>query len=67
MPWACLQVLLAQWLPGKALEQVLAAVTCFQQASHTSQALPTASIPADKQQSPSVFAPQLWLQCRLQV
>ena len=59
------QVLLAQWLPAKALEQVLAAVKAFQQASQPAQ---TAAPQADKPQASHNELPsQLWLQCRLQV
>lgn len=58
-------MLLAQWLPGRALEQVLAAVKGFHQ---TSQSLPASHPQLDStlQQSGSQLKPRLWLQCRLQ-
>lgn len=59
------QVLLAQWLPAKALEQVLAAVKAFQQAIQPVQAAPPQT---DKPQATQhSLPPQLWLHCRLQV
>ena len=62
---ACPQVLLAQWLPGRALEQVLAAVKGFHQAS---QSLPASHPQLDStpQQAGPQLKPHLWLQCRLQ-
>ena len=64
----CSQVLLAQWMPAKALDQVLAAVNKFQQAS---QPLQKAAAPAAAREKPQPtqdgLSPQLWLHCRLQV
>ena len=64
-----MQVLLAQWQPGKALEQVLAATQLFHQASTGRPFLPTGLSQQDTKlkQTDSPLQPSLWLQCRLQV
>ncbi|KAL0048239.1 hypothetical protein WJX82_010821 [Trebouxia sp. C0006] len=59
------QVLLAQWTPAKALEQVMAAVKTFHQASQTAAAS-APQLDASVQQPTPVLKPHLWLQCRLQ-
>ncbi len=66
MTGACLQVLLAQCLPAKALEEVMAAVKTFHLASQAvSGAVPQQGV-IPQQRQPEL-QPQLWLQCRLQV
>ncbi len=61
-----MQVLLAQWMPAKALEQVMAAVKTFYQASQTVLAS-SPQLDANVQQPGPAMKPHLWLQCRLQV
>ncbi len=61
-----MQVLLAQWMLAKALEQVMAAVKAFHQANQTAAAS-APQLDASVQQPPPALKPHLWLQCRLQV
>lgn len=60
----CVQVFLAQWLPSKALEEVLATTKFFQQSS---LAAATAAQGSQASQAQADLTPQLWLQCRIQV
>ena len=61
---AVIQVWLAQWMPSKALAELMAATQFFQQAS---QAQMTADLDGKLQRAHNGLTPQLWLQCRLQV
>lgn len=60
---SCLQVLLSQWMPAKALDQAVAAVKHFHQARQRA----TAGQMDQPQQLQDGLSPQLWLHCRLQV
>ncbi len=53
-------------MPAEALEQIMAAVNTFYQASQNAAAS-APQLDASVQQPAPVLKPHLWLQCRLQV